>query len=116
MKCPFCNFQELIKTNEVIFTSKNFYCIKDIKPISRGHILIIPYKHIREINALSSLLFNDLLLTIKKASSHLKKKYKQTPLIFINNKNDQSVNHLHIHLIPKRFGILGIDKALREIS
>ncbi|MCI9233160.1 MAG: HIT domain-containing protein [Bacilli bacterium] len=58
--CLFCNKKfennkvaKLPETESIIYQDEDFYIIVDIAPLVRGHILIIPNKHIYNFNQLS---------------------------------------------------------------
>jgi ATP adenylyltransferase len=54
-KCVFCE-----KKSEWIYDNESFYAIFDVHPISPGHALIIPKRHVVSIMDLSRLEWNSL--------------------------------------------------------
>ena len=103
MNCPFCDVHNpcIILENEIAFA------IYDGFPVSPGHSLIIPRRHISsffEATSEEQLSFLDL---ISKVQQLLKNEY--SPDGFNIGINDgeaagQTVMHLHIHLIPRYLG------------
>lgn len=101
--CPFCN----IDKTRIIGSNELSIALLDGFPVSPGHMLIIPKRHIasffeateQEQTALFKLLTEVRELVLKKHS----------PVGFNIGINDgvpsgQTVMHLHIHLIPRYAG------------
>ena len=81
--------------------------IYDAFPISKGHSLIIPKRHISSFFDATNVERNALFALLEKAKSIVEKKY--TPDSFNIGINDgpaagQTVPHLHMHLIPRYQG------------
>ena len=99
--CIFCK----IANNEIpstkIYEDENFLAFIDIKPVSDGHLLIIPKQHIvwmqdspDETIAQIFILTKKLMLAVKKA---LKCDFVQMSVV------GEEIPHFHIHLIPQQF-------------
>ena len=105
-ECPFCTLPQdrIINSNEMGFV------IRDSFPISPGHTLIIPKRHVGSFFEISQEERDALLDLLDQA-----KKVVDTELNpdgFNNGINDgspagQTVPHLHIHLIPRFKGDQG---------
>ena len=103
MGCPFCNFNDprIILENDKAFT------IYDGFPVSSGHSLIIPKRHISsffEANREEQISFLDLIYKMQRILMN-----ERNPDGFNIGINDgeaagQTVMHLHIHLIPRYLG------------
>lgn len=107
-KCIFCNNKDF----EYIIINEHSFSIKDQYPVSDGHCLIIPKRHVQTIWELSDEELKDLYDTLLKTKQTLESNYNPDP-----NKPDgyniginqgeaagQTVLHLHIHLIPRYEG------------
>ena len=102
--CLFCN----TAINEYILESELAYSIFDSYPVSKFHVLIIPKRHVKNYFELS----NDELVACNKIIMLSKNKIEQGDQtvegfnIGINSGKvaGQSINHCHIHLIPRRVG------------
>ena len=100
--CTFCNKSEFILENE------HWICIYDNYPVSNGHTLIIPKRHI--------ISFFDLVEDEKIKLNKIIEEQRTLLLsedisitgfnIGVNDGEDagQTVMHCHIHLIPRRKG------------
>ena len=100
MSCIFCN----IEKKRIILENSKSYAILDYYPISKGHALIIPKRHIDSIFHLKIEQYNALLELLNKMQKYLLEKFM--PDAFNIGINDgeiagQTIAHLHIHLIPR---------------
>ena len=89
--------------SEIIYEDDDIFCIQDINPVARIHLLIIPKKRINTINNLSD---EDTLLVGRmiQVAKDLAKKYEidESGYRLIFNTNDdggQTVYNIHLHLI-----------------
>ena len=103
MLCIFCN----LPLQRVWFEEKNVLVLRDAYPISNGHSLIIPKRHVQSIFELNEDEISDVFLALKKAKNEIHTNLK--PDGFNVGINDgvaagQTVMHLHIHLIPRFLG------------
>src|SRR3989344_7693685 len=76
----------------------------DINPISRGHSLIIPKKHFKNIFDIDDKELKDIIITTKKISKLLKDKLNAdgVNILHASGKSaQQSVFHFHLHLVPR---------------
>ena len=101
--CIFCN----IKKEQLIYENKTWKAIYDGYPVSRGHILVIPKRHINSIIELKELEKDQLHETIKIIYSILKEIYHPDGINIGINEGaaaGQTIPHLHIHIIPRYNG------------
>lgn len=101
--CPFCNPEK----NEVTLENEYVYARYDKYPVSPGHLLIIPKRHIRSVFEADSQEIENLYDLVCKAKEFLDGKYAPDGYnIGINDGNaaGQTIMHLHIHVIPRYFG------------
>ena len=102
--CLFCNIHSkgIELENELAYASYDSY------PVSKYHILIIPKRHVNnyfELNSAEILACDALLKEIK---NRLEKKDNTIDGFNVGSNSGktagQSINHCHIHLIPRRSG------------
>lgn len=101
--CPFCNLNtKIIKETE---TMLSFY---DQYPVTEGHVLIIPKRHISDYFSMSNKEKTELDQLINDLKKHLEVKYKNITGFNIGmncgESAGQTIFHAHIHLIPRRDG------------
>lgn len=102
--CPFCDPDK----NRVIAESETCFAIRDAFPVTVGHSLIIPIRHVSNALELEEQEWSDLHRLLKEVSESLQRS-DQTISGFnvgINVDEDagQTVMHAHVHLIPRRKG------------
>lgn len=112
MKCLFCNLSK----KEIIFRFKNFIFVTNKFPILKGHSMLISKRHIRSEVNFNNEEWEEYKNINSKCYKYIKQKFNFFPTVFINAPQDQSIKHFHKHFIPGKFGILGVDKALRKIN
>ncbi|OQX92047.1 MAG: hypothetical protein B6D58_05010 [candidate division Zixibacteria bacterium 4484_95] len=102
--CIFCNPQTLMIRQR----STRFYVIEDRNPVTAGHLLIIPYKHIINPLDLAAAEMTEAWQLILQSTTELQ--HQDATItgfnIGMNCGYDagQSIFHSHIHLIPRRQG------------
>lgn len=101
--CPFCNSD----TSRVLTANDNAIAIPDGFPVTPGHTLIIPKRHIASFFEATREEQADLLALLAEMRQRLIEERK--PDGFNIGINDgaaagQTVMHLHIHLIPRYAG------------
>ena len=101
MECIFCRIKDYVLENDLA------YAVFDVMPVNKGHMLIIPKRHVQnyfEITAEEEAAMLDLL---HKGQKLIEEKYHPDGYNFGVNCNrcaGQSVMHVHMHLIPRYEG------------
>lgn len=103
MTCPFCNLQP----ERIVEENNHAIWIYDGFPVSPGHSLIIPRRHVSSFFEVSTEERIAMLALLDKAKMTVDEKYQ--PNAFNIGINDgpaagQTVPHLHLHLIPRYDG------------
>lgn len=78
---------------------ENFIVVCDVHPLTEGHILIIPYKHLSCIGEYTDDLLNEFIKLHSKYSLIIKSIYGSVSS-FEHGKLGQTVFHSHVHLLP----------------
>ena len=98
--CPFCS----IPQDRIIDSNEMGFVIRDGFPISPGHTLIIPKRHVSSFFEISQEERESLLKLLDQAKKVTDQEFKPDSYnIGINDGAEagQTVPHLHIHLIPR---------------
>jgi diadenosine tetraphosphate (Ap4A) HIT family hydrolase len=103
MPCPFCS----LPPDRIVLSSANAIALRDAYPISPGHTLIVPRRHIGSFFEATAQERVELLALLDAAKLGLDEEF--APPAFNIGINDgsaagQTVLHLHIHLIPRYVG------------
>ena len=96
--CPFC----ALPAERILLSNLHGLVIRDAFPVSPGHILVIPRRHVGSIFKIEPLERDALLALLEEAKRRLERDMKPDGYnIGINDgpTAGQTVPHLHIHLI-----------------
>ena len=102
--CPFCN-----KANgrEIIAETKDCIAIYDAYPVNKGHALIIPNKHCSNYFDLTTEEQLNCFLLVNEVKKILDQQFAPEGYnigINVNEVAGQTIEHVHIHLIPRYKG------------
>ncbi len=101
--CAFCS----LPASRIIEATNDCWLIRDGYPVSPGHTLVIPKRHVRSFFDLTVAEQLDALNLLHRAKQDLDQQYApQGYNIGINDgpAAGQTIPHLHIHLIPRYSG------------
>ena len=101
--CPFCS----LAVDRLVLESDGAVVIRDAFPVSPGHTLIIPRRHVASFFEITDAECADLMSLLAAARTDLDREFR--PAGYNIGINDgaaagQTVPHLHIHLIPRYTG------------
>jgi diadenosine tetraphosphate (Ap4A) HIT family hydrolase len=102
--CPFCEIANSDSHERIILENDQAFLIEDAFPITIGHSLIIPKRHISSFFESTESEKRALLELLGDAKGIASTKHKSSSYnIGINDglAAGQTVPHLHIHLIPR---------------
>jgi histidine triad (HIT) family protein len=105
--CIFCKIAKGEIPCNKIYEDKDFLAFLDIKPVSHGHILIVPKKHIVWMQDVDDETISKIFILTKKIMAAIKNGLKCDYVLESVAGNE--VPHFHIHLIPRYF-----DDGLQE--
>jgi len=103
--CPFCH----LPPERIVSCNALGLIVRDAYPVSPGHTLVIPRRHIGSFFELRPDEHKALLALLDQAQAELQHSHQpQGYNIGINDgpAAGQTVSHLHIHLIPRYSGDL----------
>jgi diadenosine tetraphosphate (Ap4A) HIT family hydrolase len=101
--CSFCT----LPTDRIISESDYTLTIRDGYPVSEGHTLIMPKRHVQSFFELKAIEKAAVLKALDEAKESLDKEFSPDGYnIGINDGEaaGQTVMHLHVHLIPRYKG------------
>lgn len=102
--CPFCEIKNKPHHPRIESENPHAFAILDGFPITEGHTLIIPKRHVGSFFEITPIEHKSLFQLIEQIKPALDKQYQ--PAGYNIGINDgpaagQTVPHLHIHLIPR---------------
>ncbi len=103
--CIICDIINKKRTSFIVYEDDFFISFLDIKPLFIGHCLIAPKDHFPTIYDLPKKTGNHLLEVTQKIGKAVRVSMNaEGTFIAINNNVSQSIDHMHIHLIPRKKG------------
>jgi histidine triad (HIT) family protein len=102
--CIFCKLANGVFPTNFIYEDEDFKVILDANPATKGHSLILPKKHFKNLLDADEEILKKALPLAKKLSNKLIEVLKCDGVNVLQNNNEaagQAVFHLHIHLIPR---------------
>ena len=99
--CIFCNPTNILINGEYSYSRLDGY------PVSEGHCLIIPKRHVGSIDDLTDVELKDLYTVLHQTKILIRETYLPDGFNIGINEGEaagQTVPHLHIHLIPRYEG------------
>lgn len=114
MECIFCKISQQDPKGQIIkryHASELLYntdvvVFEPLNPCVPGHLLFVPTVHVDKFGDASRFVTPDIVASVNKAVSIYLQQYPTECHIITNNGAiaDQTVFHLHTHLIPRRSG------------
>ncbi|WP_343089449.1 HIT family protein, partial [Methanocalculus natronophilus] len=103
MDCIFCKILEGEIPSYKVYEDDHIYAFLDITQTTKGHTLVIPKNHIKNIYELDSTLATQIFSKVPLITKALKEAFKPIGFNIINNvdKPTQSVFHFHVHIVPR---------------
>ncbi|MFA7561328.1 MAG: HIT family protein [Candidatus Izemoplasmatales bacterium] len=103
MNCIFCKIVNGEIPAHKVFENDDLIAILDISQATKGHTLVIPKIHRDNLYHLDADLSEKIFRVLPEISNALKKAFNPIGLnVLINTEKPlQSVNHFHIHLLPR---------------
>lgn len=101
--CPFCD----VEPSRIIAAGKYAIAVRDAFPLTEGHTLVVPRQHVVSIYALSAEEQADFWAFVAEVRHLLAKELNVNAFnIGVNDGSaaGQTIEHAHVHLIPRRPG------------
>ena len=104
--CIFCKIASKEIESFVVYEDDKIVAFLDIRPVSRGHTLVIPKEHYESILDMPIELAKDLTKAIQIVCEKLKRLGAEGFNIItnINKIAGQEIMHAHVHVIPRYSG------------
>ena len=122
-ECVFCSAPELdLNSDEslVVYKSKLCFAMLNLYPYNNGHMMIIPYRHMSDIEDLTTEEFADITATLKLAKKALVKVMKPHGFNIGANIGKAAGagidQHIHFHIVPRWNGDTNFMPTLGEVK
>jgi histidine triad (HIT) family protein len=90
---------------EVVLDEPSFVGFLDVRPVFKGHVLLVPREHVVTLPELPAGLRDGFLEAAQRlATAVVDGLGAQGSFVAMNNTVSQSVPHLHLHVVPRTKG------------
>ncbi|MDP8203599.1 MAG: HIT domain-containing protein [Candidatus Tenebribacter mawsonii] len=106
-ECIFCTkpSEEKDKKHLILFRSNSCFVIMNIFPYNNGHLMVVPLKHVPNLNGLNKDEINDLFGTVQLCEKVVTKVYSPDGMnVGMNLEKAAGAGideHLHVHIVPR---------------
>jgi histidine triad (HIT) family protein len=103
-ECIFCKIIEGSLPSHKVFENEDCYAFLDIFPAGRGHTLVIPKKHVKDIHDADAQTYSKVASAAKEVADLLANKLESEGTTIFQMSREagrQTVFHLHMHVIPR---------------
>jgi ATP adenylyltransferase len=109
--CVFCEIQRDPKEDEknfVLHRAEHNFIVLNIYPYTPGHLLIVPYQHVSDLDATSRDTASEMMDLTKRSQAAIRVAYKPAGYNIGMNLGSAGgagiVDHIHIHILPRWIG------------
>ncbi len=102
--CIFCKIIAGEIPSAKVYEDDDVFAFLDISQVTKGHTLIVPKTHVKNIYETEEDVASRLFARVPKVARAIKKAFNPVGMNVLSNTGEfagQSVFHLHIHLIPR---------------
>lgn len=102
--CVFCDIINHQIPSKVVYEDDDVLAILDIAQVTRGHTIVMPKKHVKNILEADEETVTKCMAVVHKLAVQISNNLHCEGLNILNNCNEiagQSVDHLHFHIIPR---------------
>lgn len=104
--CIFCKIANGHVPSKTVYEDDSFRVILDLGPATKGHALILPKQHAKDIFELQDEMAGSVFLLAKKLAAGMTGALKCDGFNIVQNNGEaagQTVFHFHMHLIPRYY-------------
>lgn len=102
--CIFCKIANGEIPSTTLYEDEDFRVILDLGPATKGHALLLPKEHYKNLFELDDKLAAKALVTAKMVAAKIKNALHADGFNLVQNNGEaagQTVFHFHMHLIPR---------------
>ena len=110
-ECVFCRIAaqtDQDETNFVLHRGEHAFVVLNLYPYISGHLMIVPYLHASELDAVAKEITNEMMDLAKRSQTALREVYSPSGFNLGMNLGSAAgagiADHLHIHVLPRWTG------------
>ena len=101
--CVFCAVVAGARPADFVLDEPLALAFLDIKPLFKGHVLVVPRAHVETLSDLPAESLAPLFGAVQRVCAAVESALgAHGSFVALNNKVSQSVPHLHVHVVPRR--------------
>lgn len=103
--CAFCAITAGDNAADLVLETDDFVAFLDLRPVFKGHVLLVPRQHVVTLPDLPAGLRDGFLEAAQRiATAVVDGLGAQGSFVAVNSIVSQSVPHLHLHVVPRTKG------------
>jgi histidine triad (HIT) family protein len=103
--CRFCDIVAKKVPAEIVLDDEHVVGFLDIRPVFKGHTLLVPREHVDTLLDLPDPLVVPMFTTAQRVAAVMTSELgAQGTFVAMNNVVSQSVPHFHVHVVPRTKG------------
>ena len=102
--CIFCKIIDGDIPSSKVYEDDHVLAFLDISQVTKGHTLVIPKTHKKDVHELTPEIAANLFSVVPKITNAMKETYDLKGVNLLNNNGEfagQSVFHFHLHILPR---------------
>ncbi len=106
-RCIFCHHPKQKQDAKyfIVKRRKQAFALLNLYPYNNGHLMVAPYRHVKDLMSLTSIELNALFMLVRECEGLLRKKFRPHGInIGINLGRTAGAgfkDHVHVHLVPR---------------
>lgn len=104
MECIFCKIIKREIPGFIVYEDDYTIAFLDIAPVKPGHVLVLPKKHVENLEEMDDVVLGHTMAAVKKIGLAIKEAWGAKGYNIVVNNGEvagQMINHFHFHLIPR---------------
>ena len=105
--CVFCKIINHEIPSKVVYEDNDVLAILDVNPLTKGHTVIMPKKHVTSLLEADEETASKVMNDVGKLSKQITTNLNADGCNILSNCKEaagQSVDHMHVHIIPRYNG------------
>ncbi len=103
--CVFCEIVAGRSPAQVVLDDDVAVAFLDRRPLFPGHVLLVPRAHHETLTDVPTALLGPLFERAQRLAAAMEEALGAAgSFVALNNRVSQSVAHVHVHVVPRRFG------------
>jgi ATP adenylyltransferase len=122
-QCVFCEAPKLEIDNDeslIVYKNESCFVMLNLYPYNSGHLLVIPYRHLSDMNQLTETEMNEMMKMVQLSIKALESVMKPQGYNFGANLGKAAGagidQHLHFHVVPRWIGDINFMPAIGEVK